>query len=185
MAKHKRKHSRRHGRGVGSVITVRRLNGLGDLKNPNTIMGAALPVVLGGIVTIATTIGVRKYLTPSSDLQKTLHDNAAVVGIGAGGLVSLGLWLMSSQPAGVASLLTSVVTGVGFIVLEKSGSAVAGPGVGAVVPEYSQLGAIVMEPQASRGYGAGPLGRGVGSYGETVNLQGVKPQVFGTMNFQN
>ena len=36
-----------------------------------------------------------------------------------------------------------------------------------------------MEPQASRGYGAGPLG----SYGETVNLGNINTTAFGTPGF--
>lgn len=58
-------------------------------------------------------------------------------------------------------------------------------GTGAIVPEYSQrqlpsgVGAIVMENVGPSGRRAGTIG----SYGETVTLQGINPGAFGTPGF--
>lgn len=187
-------------RGVGSVIRVRKLSGVGQLKNPNSVMGAALPVVIGGGVVAMTAIGLRQFMTPTTQTQMRIVENAPWVGIGAGTLVSLALWNMSSQAAGVGALTAGLTIGIGMIASEfaarsrmsQVAPAAAAPtaGLRAVVPEYSMagvprsrrsgsLGVIAMEPHASRGYGAGPLG----SYGETVNLGAVNASAFGTPGF--
>jgi hypothetical protein len=71
--------------------------------------------------------------------------------------------------------------------VEAATAPITAAGLRAVVPEYSMrglgrggMGAIVMESQASRGNGAGPLG----SYGETVNLGAINPGAFGTPGFR-
>lgn len=188
-------------KGVGSVIRVRRISGVGQLTNPNTFVGAAMPVVIGGGVAAVTTMGLRQWMTPTTDLQMRIVENAPWVGIAAGGLTSLALWNMTSQAAGVASLTAAVTVGIGMLASEYAASMRAPlpagngtAGLRAVVPEYSMrglpargrgTGAIVMEPQASRGYGAGPLG----AYGETVNLGGgrgtgaINTGAFGTPGF--
>lgn len=174
-------------RGTGSVIRVKRLSGVGALRNPNSAVGAAMPVVLGGGVAALTMIGIRQFMTPTSDTQMAIVKNAPWVGLGAGGLVSLAMWNMSSRAAGISGLAAASVVGLGVVIGEYAAKMRMAPaaGVGAVVPEYSMAGArrgtgaIVMEPHASRGYGAGPLG----SYGEEVNLGAINPKVFGTTGF--
>lgn len=53
-------------------------------------------------------------------------------------------------------------------------------GTGAIVPEYSRgMGAIAMEPVGPSGRRAGTIG----SYGETVTLQGINTGAFGTPGF--
>jgi hypothetical protein len=53
-------------------------------------------------------------------------------------------------------------------------------GTGAIVPEYSRgMGAVVMEPVGPGGRRAGSIG----SYGETVSLQGINTGAFGTPGF--
>lgn len=53
-------------------------------------------------------------------------------------------------------------------------------GTGAIVPEYSRgMGAVVMEPVGASGRRAGSIG----SYGETVTLQGINTGAFGTPGF--
>jgi len=180
MSKHRRK-------GMGSVIQVRKLNGLGDLGDPKSGVGSALPVLLGGAAAGATTIGIRQFMTPTTPGQMTVMNNAPWIGLGAGALVGLGLWSMSSQPAGVAAMAGASVVALSMIFSEyaakmrvaKTGTA----GFGAIVPQMNGTGAIVMEPHAGRGYGAGQLG----SYGETVNvgsLGAIRQQAFGTPGFQ-
>ena len=185
--------ARKRGR-LGSVIRVRRLSGPNTLGNPGNAMGAAMPVVIGGGVAALTTIGIRQYMTPKTPTQMTLVNQAPWVGIGAGTLVSLAMWNMTGKPAGIASLTAALTVGIGMVVAEMAAKMRMAPtaGLGAVVPEYSMsglgnggrsgggMGAIVMEDQASRGYGAGPLG----AYGETVNLGAVNTSAFGTPGFQ-
>lgn len=175
-------------KGMGSVIQVRKLNGLGDLGDPKSGVGSALPVLLGGFAAAGTTIGIRQFMTPTTPGQMSVMNNAPWIGLGAGTLVGLGLWNMSSQPAGVAAIAGASVVALGMVFgemaakmrMQKAGTA----GVGAIVAygpgQGDGMGAIVMEPQASRGYGAGQLG----SYGETVNLGAIRQQAFGTTGFQ-
>jgi hypothetical protein len=97
-------------------------------------------------------------------------------------------------------MVAAVIAGVGIVALEagakmRAEEAPATAGFGAIVPEYSRgglgrarTGAIVMEPSASRGYGAPPgLGRGGTGwtpYGEEVNLAGINVDAFGTPMFR-
>jgi hypothetical protein len=170
--------------------------------------GAALPVAIGGGVAAMTTIGIRHYMKPETETQLNVVKQAPWIGIGAGTLVSLAMFNMASQPAGVAGMVAAALVGVTMLTSEAAakarldaavaqtdmvGANGAAPvaGFGAVVPEYSSMrglparrgrgmGAIAMEPHASRGYGAGPLG----AYGETVNLGNINASVFGTPGFQ-
>lgn len=184
-------------KGMGSVIQVRKLNGLGDLGDPKSGVGAALPVLLGGLAAGGTTIGIRHFMTPTTPGQMSVMNNAPWIGLGAGVIVGLGMWNMTSQPAGVGAIAGASVVALSMVIGEmaakmRMASAGAGTaGVGAVVAYgpgqgngmTSGVGAIVMEPHASRGYGAGQLGA-VGSYGETVNLGAIRQQAFGTPGFQ-
>lgn len=191
MAKRRRRRRRRR---LGSVIQVRRVSGLGALKNPNSVMGAALPVIIGGGVTLATTVGIRQFMQPATQTQTSIYNNAQWVGMGAGVLSSLAMWNLASQAAGVGGLVSSLLVAGGVAVLEASKQmAAATSGFGAVVAEYGRarnMGAIVMEPAASRGYGAPPgLGRGrrrMGwtPYGEEVNLGAINVDAFGTPMFR-
>lgn len=207
--KSRKKSSRRRSRrrGVGAAITVTRM---GSLSDPKSGAGAILPVLLGGGVTVAVTLGIRQMMEPSAvpgeDSNATIIENAPLLGGLAGLVVGGALFAMKMQPAGLAASAGAVVAALGMWGLEKAAemkaaamveAATLPPAVGlpgirglrAVVPEYSMrglggggqgLGAIVMEQQASRGYGAGPLG----SYGETVNLGAINPGAFGTPGFR-
>ncbi len=202
MARRRRRTTRRRRRGTGSVIRVRRANSLGQLRNPNSVAGAAIPVLAGGGVATITTIGLTSWMQPTAQNAPFMR-NAPWIGLGAGVLTSMGLGAMTRKTAtttmGVAS---SIVAALAFLMpgwisaMGNGGVAANGAtaGVGAVVPEYSRgvgrsgTGAIVMEPHASRGYGAGALGagrrRGMGSYGEVVNLGAINSSVFGSAPFK-
>ena len=184
---------RHHRRGMGSIIRVTPLSGagMGAVKRPHSFAGSAVPVLVGGAVAAATAVGIRYYMTPVTQTQMSVVDNAPLIGIGAGGIVGLAMWNMVSQPAGVGALTAAVLVGGSMMLSEAAAksrlSHAAAPstptaGFGAVVPEYSAaprrsgVGAITMESHASRGYGAGALG----SYGESVNLGAVNIRAFGT-----
>lgn len=194
-----RRRSRR--RGMGAVI---RVTSLGRLSDPKSGAGAILPVLLGGGVTVAVTLGIRQMMEPSAvpseDSNATIIENAPLLGGLAGLVVGGALFAMKMQPAGLAASAGAVVTALGMWGLEKAAEMKAAAlveaatipgtnGLRAVVPEYGMrglgsggrgMGAIVMENQASRGNGAGPLG----SYGETVNLGAINPGAFGTPGFK-
>jgi hypothetical protein len=188
MARRKRGKRRR---GVGSVIQVRRLSGVERLNNPSSMTGAVMPALIGGGVTVLTTMGVRQFLEPTPD-NATIIENADWIGLAAGSLAGLALWNMASKPAGIAALATSAVVSLAALVPSWMASAngAAPPagmrGLRAIVPEYSVRGlrgghgtrGIVMEPAASRGYGAGQ------TYGSNVRLGNVNPGAFGTPTFR-
>jgi hypothetical protein len=178
---------------MGSII---RVTCVGNLSDPKSGAGATMPVILGGGVTIAVTVGIRQMVQPTSTTNVSIIENAPLVGAVAGLTLAGVLYAMRMQPAGLAAAAAAAVAGLGMWGLEYSAkmkaaqiaATAAAPaktaGLRAVVPEYSMrgtrgLGAIVMEPHASRGYGAGALG----SYGETVNLGAINPAAFGTPGF--
>lgn len=196
---------RKKGRRLGSVIRVRKMQGLGQLDRPSSWMGSAGPAAIGGLTAAGTAIGLRYFMKPTSDAQMTLLQNAPYVGLGTGLLASLLVSMTSGKPAGVgvaagATVVTAVMAASEMMAKQRLAEVAAGGTLDAMKP-YGLgrgTGAIVMEPHASRGYGAGPLGsgvgaivatyssaprRGVGAYGDVVNLNGINPSAFGTQGF--
>jgi hypothetical protein len=192
--KKSRKSSRRRRKGMGSIITVRR-KGMGQL-NAETLM----PVAVGGGMAALTTLALRWFVEPTNTTQSMLVKWAPAAGMVTGSLAALALNMMggarSGDKATRAFLSATVVSLAGlandYLLRQKpalaatiasSGSAMAGYGMGAIVPEYSRgMGAIVMEPVGASGQRAGTIGQ-LGSYGETVNLAGVNVSAFGTPGF--
>jgi hypothetical protein len=188
---------------MGSVIRVRRTQGLGQLDNPRSIAGAAIPPTIGGAVTAATTVGIR-MMQPKTETQINMMRNAPLIGIGAGLVTSLLLGWSLKPPAGWSSAAATTAVGGALLVSEyyarESLKKVAsGETVDAMKPYgLGRMGAVVMEPHASRGYGRGPMGaivpeysntRGLsghrtGAYGDVVNLGSVNPNAFGTPGFR-
>lgn len=194
MARRKKSGRRK---GVGSIVRVRRVSGLGQLNQPGSMMGSTLPVIVGGGVAALTTIGIAQWMDPLKAENKKFIDNAPWLGLGAGIVAGLGLGAMTrKKPTTNMAVAAAVVTSLAFLLpgwmagmaANGNGNGATTAGLRAIVPEYGMrglgggrrgTGAIVMEPQASRGYGAGPLG----SYGETVNLGRVNTGAFGTPGF--
>lgn len=181
-------------RGFGSVIQVKELSGLGQLKNPNSAVGAAMPILLGGGAAALVTLGIRQ-MTPTSEWQTVVFKQAPWVGAGAGVLVGLAMWNMTSRASGIGALTAALTVGIAFAATEAAAKMrLQTAGLSAVVPEYSLggglrglpargVGTVAMEPTSARGYGAGPLG---GTYGEDVQLRGlgaVNQDAFGTAMF--
>lgn len=188
MARRRRRH-----RKVGSLITMKRMNGLGKLSSPSSFMGAAVPPLVGGLVAALTAVGVRWFAKPgSSPLQAKLYKFAPFVGLATGGAASLAMYMLGGAPAALSSGIGAAAASGGLIgydmLLKKQGGAAvqaALAGLGAIVPEYGTrgLGAIVMEPQNTRTFSSGTRGLGA-VYGETVNLGNVNPSAFGTPGFK-
>jgi len=189
----KRKKGRR-GHRTGSVITTRRLNGLGNIKQPSSLAGAVVPPLAAGIVTGGVTVAAEQLITPdgTGGAMDMLHNYAPLVGLVAGGMTSLALRYMAGKPQALAGLTASVMVS-GTLLLKRyieSAPATAGMGymyrghrqMGAVVAEQLNglpaggMGAIVMEPYGQQGYG-NPGG------GARVSLGAINPSAFGTPGF--
>jgi len=193
---------RRRRKGVGQTITIRKMRGLGRLKNPKSFMGAALPPVLGGGITGLAVLATRYWAKPSEgETPAMLFKWAPVIGLAAGGIGSLALYYLGGAPAAISSFSTSLLVSgshmlhdmflkdrLGEFALAMGPATVSDPaltGMGVVVPQRL-MGAgtqgIVMEPAASRDplrrYGLGATG-----YGEEVSLGAVNPRAFGTPGF--
>ena len=189
---------------MGSIITVRRGRGMGQLD-----MEGLLPVLIGGGLTALTALGIRHFVKPSEgETNKTLFKWAPLVGHAVGVASSAALYFLGGRNMNAAAQSFLSATAVGLygvasdmIVKEKAGQfalafAEAAPaaagngngngngtveGFGAIVPEYSRgMGAIAMEQIGPGGRRAGTIG----SYGEVVSLNGINTNAFGTPGFQ-
>jgi len=185
------------------LITVRQMRGLGRISNPKSLMGAALPPLVGGGMTGITILAARHFAKPSEgETPKMVYKWAPLLGIGGGLLGSAALYWVGGAPAAISSAISSIMVGgaaMGFDYLMKdrlgehalafAASSAAGntgtAGLGVVVPQRiagAGVAGILMEPAASRDpvrrYGLS------GQYGEDVNLGGgVNPGAFGTPGF--
>lgn len=185
----------KHRRGMGSIITVRR--GMGAISQSDW-----LAPLIGGGLTALTALGIRYFVDPAQgNMQRTLVKWAPLFGHLVGSAASLGLYFItgSAGPA-VNSFVSATAVGVfgmaqdqllltkggGVMMALASDAAASAPagtaGFGAIVPEYSRpaLGAIAMESLGPDGQRAGSIG----SYGETVSLNGINTSAFGTPGFQ-
>lgn len=191
-------------RRLGSVIRIRK-SGVGQLNKPSSMAGSMGPALIGGFATAGITIALR-MMKPKTEYQMKLMEKAPWVGGLGGTIIALLLGTMSGRPAGWGAAAGSTVVSLAMIASEAvakqqlapmmaqngNGGNVAGllgSNLRAIVPEYAntrgiRTGAIVMEPQASRGYGAGPLGgRNLAAYGDVVNLGNINQGAFGTPGF--
>lgn len=200
MAKRNR---RRRRRGMGSIIRVRRLNGLGFLKGST---GPIMAPAIGGATAALTTLGVKHFIDPAkSEMNAKLVQWSWLVGSAAGMLASGMIYFFGgrnrqARALAMGSAAGATVTSLGFYGYERlrkteltdqgvpdstaeavatgtTDPATGAQGFGAIV--YQQLrggmGAIVAEPGMN----------GLGSYGETVSLRGVNTSVFGTPGFRS
>ena len=178
--------------GVGSVITMRRLRGLGALRQPASVMGAALPPLLGVGVTALAILGARYFAKPSEgETPRTVFKFAPAIGLGAGLTSAFALYWLGGAPAAIsAGVASAAAAGAAFaadmhfksvpaeyaLALPAGNGAAATGRIGVVVPERLGTRGIMFENPASRD----PVNRyGVGSYGQDVTLRGITPSAFG------
>jgi len=184
--------------GTGSVITLRRLKGVGSLRKPSSFAGSAIPALIGGGVTGLATLATRYWAKPSEgENPLMLFKWAPALGLGGGILSSVALYWLGGAPAMISSLVSSVMVSASMLAhdyLLKSTIgefALAHPapqtegstaGLGVIVPNRigtQGVGAMMLESAASRD----PVNRygvhGTGSYGQEVTLQGITPTAFG------
>lgn len=169
----------------------RGFRGLGALGRGG--MEGVLPVATGGILTAGTTIGLRAFLRPDpGTLSEKLYYWAPALGVAAGVLGAGALYFMGGMRAALPAVLTSIAAGGlvfgaerlnaskpgGMLAIAGGSSVPAEPGgtagLNALMPEYSGLNAIVMDPV-----------NGIsGPSGETVSINGLggagyRPSAFG------
>jgi len=184
----KKKNRKRKAPRLGSTIRIRRVKGLGQLNNPRSLTGAVGPTVLGAFATALTVYGLR-MMTPKTPGQMKAMEFAPWIGGLVGTVSAMLLGMMSGRPAAWGAGAGSAV-----VTLALAGSEAAAK----MRMASGGVGAIVMEPHASRGHGAGPLGAivpeygssprtaglgGLGAYGDQVTLKGVNAAAFGTPGF--
>jgi hypothetical protein len=154
MAK-RSKNRRRHG--FGSIISVRK--GMDGIFDHGTVVGDALPVILGGAVVLGTVFAIRKMMpATASSTAQYISRYAAWVGAAAGSALGLGLvYGMGQRSAGTALIASSLTTAgvlevsdnlpvaaaVHEAVASASDAAAAVAGFGAIVPQFNGMGAIV------------------------------------------
>lgn len=181
----KRRGKRRHR--TGSIITTRKLNGLGNLKSPSSVTGAVVPPVLGGAIAGGTTLALEHMDTG----MVWMPDYAGAIGLGASAAVAAVMWKMVGKPQALA-LLAAAATVTGLHYGKKYLESVPATRgyrtrnhMGAVVAERLSgrgTGAIVMESNAQQGYNTR-------SGGEKVKVAGglgaINSSAFGTSAFES
>lgn len=182
---------------TGSVITTRRLSGsgLGKLDQPGSALGAVLPPLLGGGLAALGAFGISHLATPEagamqSSTQQFLQKNAEWLGIAVGGLGALAMYTLVGAPQGLGAMAGAIGVGgaLGTAKVMSQSPTVAGRYrmrarmMGAIVPQLSPTGAIVMAPAPMQGLGNSYQARGP-SAGEVVSLGAVNPGAFGTPGF--
>lgn len=196
----------RGGRRMGSVISVRRMRGLGQLRSPGSPMGAVVPVVLGAGAAATTVIGLRHLMTPTTDAQMKIMEYAPWIGTGVGLLAALGMGYSVGRPAGLSTAAGTIAVTAAMMIGEwaarqrlrqvASGETLEamrryGLGrTGAIVPEYSSdgmsggtrapVGALVWDQAQRQPSNVG----GVGAYGDVVNLGSINSSAFGEPGFR-
>lgn len=188
----RRKSTRSRKRRRSGTRGTRGMKGLKALGRPLTTKGPVrdiTPAVTGAVVTGVTTLGLRAYLEPvSGSPHAAVYKQAPLIGIGAGALASLAMYMLGGGGPATSTLLTSLFSGgllygserlnaskhgaymalAGDAVTDvvRAGGEEGAAGVGAILPEYAGtrgMNAVVMERGA----------QGVGKMGQEVALQGM------------
>ena len=170
-----RRRRRRGFRGLSGGLGRLRLSGASQFWVP-----PAVATVVGG----GTLLAIRGLIDPAPGTTgATLYRYAPLIGGAAGLLGALAMYVMGGKGAAIAAGVAAV--GLGTVVFanetilaSKGAVAVAAAlpppmGMGALMPEYSGMNGIVMQPV-----------NGMGAMGDDVNLRGTVNQgAFGTSTF--
>jgi hypothetical protein len=207
---HKKSHRRHSTRGLGSAIS---LKGLGKVKSSRGIMSFLLPTAVGVLVPAGVILAARYFSDPTKgDTQKMIYQQAPWLGLGAGVISAIALYLMGGGTAaaaasGVAATGVALTAFAGDQLLVKDPErrvwaqslnegpapapaphAAAGFGNYFTMRPNGALGAAVPQLSAT---GAvvmsptnGPMGYSAYSGGETVSLGAVNSDAFGTPGFR-
>jgi hypothetical protein len=192
--------ARKH-HGTGSLITIRRMKGIGALNQPASALGSIAPPALGVILAGLTALGLRYWVDPSQGAtQAAMFKWAPLVGLAVNGVGSALIYFLAGAPAAfmqasAGSLTAGILLAHDAVMSSRAAAMIATSSVpvpapvpngvsgrmGVVIPQ-NLMGpgarGIVMEPAANRNpyrrYGIS------GAYGESVNVGSINPSAFGT-----
>lgn len=107
-------------KGMGSIITIRRMNGLGRLNDPKTFMGAALPSLAGAGLVALVTAAARYWAKPSEgDTPRAVFKWAPAIGLGVGSVFSLAMYYLSGAPGAISTFVSSLATSGGLMLHDQ------------------------------------------------------------------
>ncbi len=155
-------------------------------------MGTAVPALVGSGLAIGSTLAIRAFVRPTSDMMAKVFRYAPFIGATVGAVAAAPLGFAgASANQQVATAASAVAAGLGVFAVERLNSSVPGAelalapaaptGTGtaglraltAEVRSAAQLRGVVMEPMNGL----------KGSYGDTVNANGMSgafnPNAFG------
>jgi hypothetical protein len=158
-------------------------------------MGTAVPALVGSGLAIGSTLAIRAFVRPTSDMMAKVFRYAPFIGAAVGAVAAAPLGFAgASANQQVATAASAVAAGLGVFAVERLNSSVPGAelalapaapaaptGTGtaglraltAEVRSAAQLRGVVMEPMNGL----------AGSYGDTVNASGMSgafnPNAFG------
>ncbi len=155
-------------------------------------MGTAVPALVGSGLAIGSTLAIRAFVRPTSDMMAKVFRYAPFIGAAVGAVAAAPLGFAgASANQQVATAASAVAAGLGVFAVERLNSSVPGAelalapaaptGTGtaglraltAEVRSAAQLRGVVMEPMNGL----------KGSYGDTVNANGMSgafnPNAFG------
>ena len=155
-------------------------------------MGTAVPALVGSGLAIGSTLAIRAFVRPTSDMMVKVFRYAPFIGAAVGAVAAAPLGFAgASANQQVATAASAVAAGLGVFAVERLNSSVPGAelalapaaptGTGtaglraltAEVRSAAQLRGVVMEPMNGL----------KGSYGDTVNVNGMSgafnPNAFG------
>lgn len=157
-------------------------------------MGTAVPGLVGAGVAIGATLGIRAFVRPTSDTMAMVFRYAPFIGAGLGAVAALPLGLAgASRNQQVATAASSLAAATGIFAVERLNSSVPGAEI-ALAPAASTpagtgaaglraLTAEIRTPAQLRGVVMEPMNGLSGSYGDTVNANGMSgafnPNAFG------
>lgn len=154
-------------------------------------MGTAVPGLVGAGVCIASTLGIRAFVRPTTDVMAKVFKFAPFIGAGLGVIAAAPLGLAgASMNQQVATAASSLAAGIGVFAVERLNASVPGaelalapsPSVGTTAG-LRALTAEIRTPGQLRGVVMEPMNGLKGSYGDTVNASGMSgafnPNAFG------
>ncbi len=174
---------------MSTIVTHR----VGQLDDPDSIVGAGFPALVGGTVALLAGMGLQRMSVPANgaamtETQKFIAKHYGILGIGAGGIAALGMGAFYDMPQATGTFAGALVVGLTMWIprmMANNGSSNAvgnGYMFGAIVPQVAPVphstGAIAYsEQQGSPFQARGPAA------GQVVSLGALNPSAFGTPGF--
>lgn len=107
-------------KGMGNIITIRRMRGLGRLNDPKSLMGAALPPLAGAGLVALVTAAARYWAKPSEgDTPKAVFKWAPAIGLGVSSVFSLAMYYLSGAPGAISTFVSGLATSGGIMLHDQ------------------------------------------------------------------